>query len=224
MRLTAGNLGANRIGWLAAFGLALALVMAVALSRGPAIEVGSLFSSPSSAEVDSNYGQLPLAFEPNAGRMREGVDFVTHTSAGSVALVGGGAVLSSRGGRSDRRSHRRRLRQRGEAAAEASRRRQRPHGEAGAGRDHEDPDLRAGSLPALLPGNRRRLVWQRGTLEYDFRVAAGADPSQIAVRLARCRGPADRRQRRARDRHRGRLDPPGAPDGLPAERPGPRPS
>ncbi len=184
MRLSAGTFGVGRIGWPAAAGLALALLMAVALSRGPAIEVGSPFSSPSPAEVESNYGQLPLAFEPNAGRMRDGVDFVTHTAGGSVALVAGGAVLSGEAGDPIA------VRIAGGFDSEA-----RPLGKlpgvvndltvrTAQGGITNIPTYERVRYPHVYPGIAVDWYGNERTLEYDFRVGGGADPSQIAVRLA----------------------------------------
>ena len=187
MRLNAGNFGVNRIGWPAAAGLALMLLMAAALSRGPAIEVGSPFSSPSAAEVESNYGQLPLAFEPNAGRLNGRIDFTTHTAAGSVALTGGAAVLAPDAG------HPIGLHLAGGADAEPTAMERLPgvvndlRGSDPKSWETNLPTFERVRYPEVYPGIAIDWYGNAQTLEYDFRVAAGADPEQIVVRVAGAR-------------------------------------
>src|SRR5947208_3317185 len=48
---------------------------------------------------------------------------------------------------------------------------------------HERPDLRAGALRAVYPGVDLVYYGDARQLEYDFLVAPGADPGQIALRF-----------------------------------------
>src|SRR6266540_5128534 len=96
-----GTLAGQRRGpaLLAAFGLALAAVVALGLASlsGPAPPA----SNQPAVEAESNLAELPLAFEQNRGQASRGIDFLARSSAGNfrVGPKGMTASLSGPGGR-----------------------------------------------------------------------------------------------------------------------------
>ena len=78
---------------LAALALAAAALFALWLQRAPVAELS--FSGPGGeVRAERAYGELPLAFEPNAGRADRGFDFVSRSASGTVFLADGGATLA----------------------------------------------------------------------------------------------------------------------------------
>lgn len=139
-----------------------------------------------SARALGVYGRLPLTFEANAGQVDPGVRFLGRSPGFTLFLTDREAVLSLRGG----------------AGRRASVLRVRPAG--GAPRRPEGGDPRATRSNYLLGNDPRRwqldvphygqvryadvypgidLVYRGnpGQLEYDFVVAAGADPGRIRL-------------------------------------------
>jgi hypothetical protein len=157
----------------------LATVTGAVLAGGDSRHV----PTPEPLAVASDYGQLPLAFEPNAGRHDESLDYVTASAAGSVALGERGLVLSDGAERI--------------TVGLPGAMLERPHGLArlpGVVNDLRgaDPDAWRAGIPTFervryaeaYPGVDIDFHGTRGALEYDFRVAAGADPSPISMDLS----------------------------------------
>ena len=175
------------------------------------------------ATAASNYGSLPLSFQPNAGRGDPSLDFVTHTSAASVYLDARGrnsgacAGTGERGadsadadGRS-RSGHTARARTPPRGGQRPSRRRS---GALGDG----DPDLRARSLLEPVPGGGARLVRQPAPPRVRLPAVTARRPEPDRGSHGRRRGPAPRRQRRSRHRRLRRADPPTRSGRVPAGR------
>ncbi len=80
--------------WLAAVGM-LSAALLLALSGPGAFErsAGGGATAEEAVAADS-YAELPLAFEPNAGRYGQDLDYVASSNAGTVALSADGATLT----------------------------------------------------------------------------------------------------------------------------------
>ena len=152
---------------------------------------GGPTSSPSQAGVADDFGELPLAFERNLGQAGSGVDFVARSPDGAflVAPDEVTAMLRGPGGR--------------EAALELSlpgaapgpaRPVERLSGRVNylAGDDpsgwHTDvPTFARIRYPGVWPGVDLDWYGSGRRLEYDFRLAPGAEPSQVGMRVAGAR-------------------------------------
>ena len=168
--------------------LAAGCLLTVALSAGLGLGGGAAVAGGLRARVAGAYGRLPLSFEPNVGQAAGGVRFLARGAGSTLLLSSRGAVLALDGrGRSRGRALRLEF--------------------PGAG----DPVLSgAGVLPGkvnyLVGSDRSR--WRVGVstyrrvrfrdlwpgieasfdgtgsrIEYDLRLAAGADPRRIALRF-----------------------------------------
>jgi len=160
-----------------------ALLLAWASSAGLDAERGQ-------AGLESAVTTTPLAFEPSAGRGAEGIDFVAHSVAGgSLFLTSRKAVLSLP--QADNGSRELRL------GFVGSNPRTRAHGlETLAGETNsfigDDPSRWRTGIPTygrvryerIYPGIDLDFYGSQQDLEYDFRLAAGADPSRIALDVA----------------------------------------
>jgi Beta-propeller repeat len=163
--------------------LALALATALAMSDPAGVHLGG--DRPGVAPAAA-YGELPLAFEPNAGRSSAPIDFVARTSAGVVELDGGDAVVRAGGGAPPIA-----LRLIGARDARPLARDRLP----GVVNDLRGADPVSGirtyervRYPSVYPGVSLDWYGSGRALEYDFRLAPGADPGRIALRV----GHADR--------------------------------
>jgi Beta-propeller repeat len=166
---------------------AVGLVGLLALVRAPAPEL----SLPSAATDDEPaaeraYGQLPLAFERDAGRQGPQVDFLSRTPAGTAFVGAGGATLALA---DDEDTEAIRLALIGERASEPVAR-ERLGGKVSYLLGNRPSAQRTGiatfarvHYPDVYPGIALDWHGDRRQLEYDFRVAAGADPDEIALRL-----------------------------------------
>jgi beta-propeller repeat-containing protein/hemolysin type calcium-binding protein len=132
------------------------------------------------------YGSLPLAFEPNAGRGNRRVDFVARSTSGAVSLTGSGATISLGQGNQAESIE---LGLVGARAADATPLRRLP-GVVNDLRGDDSSRWRTGiptferiRYPRLYPGVSLEWYGNQRRLEYDFRVAPGADPDEIGLRL-----------------------------------------
>ncbi len=163
------------------------LLVALAVARAPAPE----FSLPFAGEggklrAERAYGALPLAFEPSAGRGGPRLDFLTHTSAGSVYLTGEGATLVLGEGRHAEAIG---LELIGTERARPSARERLP-GVVNDLRGDDPQKWRTGiptfervRYPSVYPGIDLDWYGDQSRLEYDFRLAPGANPDRIAIRI-----------------------------------------
>jgi hypothetical protein len=171
------------LGWdLKARGVAAAGLIALVLSVVAAVALQSASRStpdPGTASLSDSYGKLPLAFAAGIGR----ADFSTSTAAGSIALTRDGAVIAPNA--------------KGADAVQMHLEGAQPSAPAGTeklpgvvndlrGQDQSRwrtnvPTFARVSYPSVYPGIGLDYYGRDGRLEYDFRVAAGADPSRIAI-------------------------------------------
>ncbi len=140
-------------------------------------------SSPASyAGVASDYGNLPLSFEPNAGRTDRQVDFLSHSLAGgTLYLTGRDAVIAFEDAAVT-------LRFAGAATDPIPQGLDRLPGEANSFIGDEPSRWRT-HVPTyggvrysnVYPGIDVDFYGSQRNLEYDFRLAPHAHPSQIAI-------------------------------------------
>ncbi len=171
-------------------------LIAVAIASTAAIAGGGFLldqaSSPappaaSPVEAQSQYGEVPLAFEPNAGRYQDEVLFTTRTAAGSLALTSSGATISAR--TSQHSSESIRLHFPGADLGNATGVQQLPgvvndlRGDR-SGWETEIPTYGAVAFESAYPGTEIRFHGSsREQIEYDYVLAAGADPSALSARI-----------------------------------------
>ena len=75
--------------------LAVGLLGLLVLVRAPALELSLPFAATDAEPAaERAYGQLPLAFERDAGRQGPQVDFLSRTPAGTAFVGAGGATLA----------------------------------------------------------------------------------------------------------------------------------
>jgi Beta-propeller repeat len=180
--------------------LAVALLMAGAvalslisprLSTGSNPQVGASFSafsplaSRSPQQIQGGYGQLPLAFEPNRGQTDPQVKFMARGSGFGLFLTSQEAVLKLA---------------RSSSALRMSLASGNPKAEV-VGTDTlpgksnyligKDPSRWHTNIPQfarvrysqIYPGIDLIYYGKQGKLEYDFEVAPGADPAQVALKF-----------------------------------------
>src|SRR5947209_10911140 len=183
-----------------AFVLLLAFgVMAVAVGFDPALPhaavSGSLptFLAPAAnhmAAVPSQTSlvRLPLIFEPNQGQTAPQVQFLAHGAGHGLFLTGDGAVLSMR--RSGRRPEIIRMVLDGANKNPAASGDELLPGKSNyfIGNDpakwHRDiPQFARVRYENVYPGADLVYYGNQGRLEYDFKVAPGADPRRVALRF-----------------------------------------
>ena len=163
--------------------LALALLV---LLRGGGLPTPAASPSPGTTEprAAAPYGELPLAFEPNAGRFVDDVSYVA-TSRGGALTVGTEGIRLTRAGAAPIT-----MAPLG-ATLEAPQAIERLPGVVNDLRG-DDPGGWQTDIPtysrlryaSVYPGIDLELYGSQrkgGTLEYDFRLAPGADPERIAV-------------------------------------------
>ena len=180
--------------WLSprrAMSLLLLLLLAVAWAAwagsGPPRQPppASVTGAPAAA---AGYGDLPLAFQASAGRYRD-VDFLSDSAAGTVAVGRRGIELAQAYG-SDRhpRTAVARLALPGATLADPAG----IHRLPGVVNDlRGDPSQHVTGIPTfgrvgyqgVWPGVDLALHGRTGAPEYDFRLAPGADPGRISLRV-----------------------------------------
>lgn len=167
-----------------------AMLIAAFLTASVFLLWGTLLSADKSdgahgSDVAEDYASLPLSFQPNTGSAAGGIDYLTHTQQGSIYLSSRGAALALNGV-----SQRFQLQMLGASAVNPVARERLP----GVVNDLRGDDPRAWKTniptfervryPGLYPGISLDWYGNQRQLEYDFRVAAGADPGQIGMRVA----------------------------------------
>jgi Ca2+-binding RTX toxin-like protein len=171
---------------LLAAGFAAAALLVLLLARTPAPEL-PFAGQGGQVRAERAYGGLPLAFEPNAGRAGRGVDYVSRSASGTVLLRPDGATLAlGRGKRSEAIGL--------ELAGAATTRPQALERLPGVVNDlrgddpkrwrTEIPTFERVRYPGVWPGIDVDYYGNQRRLEYDLRLAPGADPDRIAVRVA----------------------------------------
>jgi hypothetical protein len=166
--------------------LAGGLVLSLSL-RATSLELTSPFSGPDGkVHAERAYGQLPLAFERDAGRSGPRVDFLARTPGGTAFVGASGATLALA---DKERSEAIRLGLAGATAAEPRAIGRLP-GEVNYLVGDTPSGWRTGittferiRYPAVWPGITLDWHGDQRNLEYDFRLAPGADPDPIAVRI-----------------------------------------
>lgn len=162
---------------------------AVSGSRpSPLADIAAPDLAASRAGVRMNFGQLPLSFEPNQGQTDQEVKFLARGAGYGVFLTSDEAVLTLRS--TAKKSSVVRMQLVGaNPAANATGTSQLP-GKSNylIGNDpskwHRNvPQFARVRYPGVYPGVDLVYYGSQGQLEYDFEVAPGADPSQIAFRL-----------------------------------------
>ncbi len=174
----------RRVVATAALAAALAWLALFWIDQAPPVETPT--SKPSGAAAD--YGKLPLSFEPNLGQTAAKVDFVSRGSGAALSLTAGGALIqldSKRGARvigfefvgADR-------------SAQAAGLERLP-GEVNTmvGQDRSQwrtdiPTYGRVRYESVYPGVDVDWYGRQGRLEHDFRLAPGADPDRLAMRVA----------------------------------------
>jgi arylsulfatase A-like enzyme len=164
--------------------MALLLAAAVALSLALRAHDPSTSPAPGITEAPG-YGKLPLAFEPSQGRTE--ADFIARSTAGTVLISGSGAELTLGQDHDARRID---LRVVGGARREPSTVGRLPGvvndlrgDDASRWRTHI-PTFERVRYREVYPGVDLDWHGTQQRLEYDFRIAPGADPDQIALRVA----------------------------------------
>ena len=180
-----GALRLGPFGLVAVAALVVAAIALVIILRSGDNGKPSLDKGDTKVSIERSYGKLPLAFEPNAGRYPAGLRYRARSESGSVLLSRSGAELIA----ASQKPNRFALEFTGGSPTSV------------VGDDKLDGvvnDLR-GDDPAryrtgipTYAAVRYRRIWSgidavyRGTqrrLDYDFRVAPGADPQDIGVRV-----------------------------------------
>src|SRR5438128_3670927 len=183
-----------------AFVLLLAIgVIAVGLGSNPALPHAPVSSSlltflapaanhMAAVQSQTSLVRLPLIFEPNQGQTTPQVQFLAHGAGHGLFLTGDGAVLSMR--RSGRRPEIIRMVLDGGNKKPAASGDELLPGKSNyfIGNDpakwHRDiPQFARVRYENVYPGVDLVYYGNQGRLEYDFKVAPGADPRRVALRF-----------------------------------------
>ncbi len=177
--------------WLALVALLAALAVGVGVWAGGD---GALVAPVSKGRVARAYGRLPLAFAPNRGQAAGGARFVAHTRGSTVSLTRRGAALSLAHGGVGGTDPVLSLRFAGADSWPSVRGVGRLPGKVNylASRNRADwhtgiPTYARVAYRHVWPGVDAAFYGHRGRLEYDFDVAAGANPDRIALRVGGAR-------------------------------------
>jgi hypothetical protein len=171
---------------LAALALSTAVLFALWLPRSPAPEL-PFAGEGGEVRAKRAYGELPLAFEPNAGRSEPGVDFISRSASGTVSLSDDGATLALGSGK---RAEAIGLELTGATPAKPAALERLPgivndlRGDDPARWRTEIPTFERVRYPGVWPGIDLDYYGNQRLLEYDLRLAPGADPNQIAIQVA----------------------------------------
>jgi hypothetical protein len=145
-------------------------------------------AAPSASQVMQLYGQLPLAFEPNAGQSAPEVDFLARGPGYTVFLTATAAVLALR--TPDDAGSALRLELIGATPTSQPTGQAQLTGTVSYFRGSDPARWQAGLptygrvvYPAVWPGIDVVYYGRDGQLEYDFIVAPGASPEQARVRV-----------------------------------------
>ncbi len=175
-------------------GLALHSGLPVSLSAVSGSDPSTLasFAAPdlaaNRAGVRMNFGQLPLSFEPNQGQTDPQVKFLARGAGYGVFLTSDQAVLTLRSTAKKSSVVRMQLAGANPAAAATGTGQLPGKSNYFIGNDpakwrRDVPQFARVRYPSVYPGVDLVYHGNQGQLEYDFEVAPGADPSQIAFRF-----------------------------------------
>ena len=165
-------------------GAAALLLAAIGLSLALRPADPSTSKAPGVTEAPG-YGKLPLAFEPSRGRTE--ADFIARSTSGTVLISGSGAQLSLGQGVAPSRIDFRVI---GGARSEPSALGRLPgvvndlRGDEASRWQTHIPTFERVRYRKVYPGVDLDWHGTQQRLEYDFRIAPGADPSAIALRVA----------------------------------------
>jgi hypothetical protein len=186
--MVAGRLGGVPVNGFVSLLLGSMLVWAL-LAGGspgaPGIPLTAGAGPDTEAEAGDAFADLPLAFERDAGRQGPRVDFLARTDQGTAFIGAGGATLAiPDGGRTEAL----RLALAGARPASAHPIERLPGEVNYIVGDRSEHRVGLATFERIrYPGVYPHVAidWHgaQGQLEYDFRLAPGADPSQIAIRL-----------------------------------------
>ena len=196
MRLNFRGLQSRHCPVLVSFGLLL-LIAGLALWSGSPVSqwassdrnpVVAAFSTPDigpNRGATADFGQLPLRFEPNQGQTDSKVDFIARGAGYGLFLTPNQAVLSLRSNQNSSAVHME-LAGGNPAAAVAGADQLPGKSNYLIGNDpakwHRDiPQFSRVRYQGVYPGVDLVYYGNQGQLEYDFEVAPGADPAQIAL-------------------------------------------
>ena len=163
----------------------------------PAALSSSISPVAATSRVDTQYGKLPLSFEPNLGQTSKQVQWLAHGPAYTLFLAGHDAVLELNKATPVRRGDtkmptvesvalRMNLLNTKDAGQSSGEQLQPGKSNYFTGRDsskwqREVPMYGQVRLESVYPGVDLLYYGHQGQLEYDFVIAAGADPSMIRM-------------------------------------------
>jgi len=162
------------------------LLLSLASPAAPGTTQPAEPSADAELTASDSYGELPLAFEPNAGRYSPGLDFVASSKSGSLALSDRGASLTQTGskrnpGESIQMSLPGASLTQPLALAELPGVVNDLRGDDPSAWTTEIPTFERIRYAEAYPGIDLDYHGTDGALEYDFRLAPGADPTQISL-------------------------------------------
>lgn len=167
--------------------LALVTLSLVPSPGEPAANPARTVETEDPARIAGDYGSLPLSFQPNTGTAANSVDYLTHTQGAAIYLSSQGAAIALH---NRERGELLKLRLLGARSVDPTGLERLP----GVVNDLRggDPEAWTTHIPTfervryrgLYPGIALDWYGNQRQLEYDFRVAPGADPAQIAIRVA----------------------------------------
>jgi Ca2+-binding RTX toxin-like protein len=164
---------------------ALAALFALWLAHTPGPEL-PFAREGGEVRAERAYGELPLAFEPNAGRAEGGADFVSRSVSGTVLLDSDGATLGLGSGKRTETIGFDLL----DATPATPRALDRLPGVVNDLRGDDSqrwrtdiPTFERVRYPGVWPGIDLDYYGNQRSLEYDFRLAPGGDPNEIAFRI-----------------------------------------
>jgi uncharacterized repeat protein (TIGR01451 family) len=201
VKLNFRELGTGYCPVLLSFALLLLLGSLVLYSGGPALNLAVSGNNHSTLEAFAapdlgpnrspnrlDLSQLPLSFEPNQGQINPQVKFLARGAGYGVFLTADQAVLTLRSSAKSSSVVRMQLAGANPAAAAAGTSQLPGKSNYFIGNDpakwHTDvPQFARVRYQSIYPGVDLVYYGNQGQLEYDFEVAPGADPSQIALRF-----------------------------------------
>src|SRR5256712_9485241 len=179
---------------LLAFGvMAVGLVPNPALPHAPVSSSLLTFLAPAAnhmaaVQSQTSLSRLPLIFEPNHGQTASQVQFLAHGAGHGLFLTGDGAVLSMRDSAGKTAVIRMALDGANKNPAASGDEQLPGKSNYFIGNDpakwHRDiPQFALVRYENVYPGVDLVYYGNQGRLEYDFKIAPGADPKQVALRF-----------------------------------------
>ncbi len=158
--------------------------LAMLLVAGAAVLVAQRAPDPAAPAHAVAYGSLPLAFERNDGQAPARFDFLARSASGMAGLSSRGATVARRGKRPGKLMLVGAARSRPHALERLPGKVNHLVGDDPAGWRTDIPTFARVRYPEVWPGIDVEWHGNQRRLEYDLVIAAGADPSRIAVRTA----------------------------------------